>query len=66
MAVEDGAVMAFLDFGAKPEGLELRPLYTRVGTTSRGIGSALLKQFDTSLPAGTSYRIVVLSANQGA
>lgn len=66
VAVEDGRILAFLDFGTEPEGLELRRLYTRVGLTGRGIGSTLLKKLESSLPVGTRFRIVVLSANQRA
>jgi ribosomal protein S18 acetylase RimI-like enzyme len=64
VAVEDGTIVGFLDFGLEPEGLELRRLYTRVGLTSRGVGSALLEELESSIPAGTTYRIVVLSANE--
>ena len=64
VAVEDGQVVAFLDFGQEPEGLELRRLYTQVGDTSRGVGSALLGHFENALPPGTRYRIVVLAANE--
>jgi predicted N-acetyltransferase YhbS len=63
VAVDEGEVVAFLDAGEEPEGLELRRLYTKVGGTSRGVGSALLEHFEDGLPAGTRYRIVVLAGN---
>src|SRR3954469_3633698 len=53
VAVDDGSIVAFLDCGAEPEGWELRRLYTRVGLTSWGIGSALLADLESSLQVGT-------------
>jgi ribosomal protein S18 acetylase RimI-like enzyme len=64
VAAEDGEIVAFLDFGREPESLELRRLYTQPEGTSRGIGSALLSHLESSLAAGTRYRIVVLAANE--
>lgn len=66
VAVDDDDLVGFLDFGPEPEGAELRRLYTKVGGTSRGVGSSLLGHFESTLATGTRYRIVVLAANTRA
>lgn len=64
LIAEDGVALGgFLDFGQEPDGLELRRLYARTGGTGKGVGSALLKALEASLPMGASYRITVLDRN---
>lgn len=63
VADEDGVLQGFLDFAQEPDGLELRRLYARTGQTSRGVGAALLAFLEDAMPAGTTYRIVVVKGN---
>ncbi|HVE74034.1 MAG TPA: GNAT family N-acetyltransferase [Mycobacteriales bacterium] len=63
VAVEGETLVGFLDFAEEHDGLELRRLYTRVGMTSKGVGAALLRALEDTLPAGTRYRIVVVEGN---
>jgi GNAT superfamily N-acetyltransferase len=67
VAVGDGAepILGFLDFGTDDDGqLELRRLYTKVGQTSRGVGSLLLAELESHLAPGTSYRAIAHARNQ--
>lgn len=64
--VADGAdgLLGFLDFGADAEGLELRRLYVKVGTTGAGIGATLLRALEERLPARTRYRAIAHAKNE--
>ena len=66
VAVDDDALVGFLDFVAVDEGLELRRLYLAVGHAGRGVGVALLSTLEDQLPAGTAYRAVVHVENSRA
>jgi ribosomal protein S18 acetylase RimI-like enzyme len=66
VAEDSGVLRGFLDFAQEPDGLELRRLYARAGETGRGTGSTLLAALEDALPAGTSYRIVVIEGNTRA
>jgi GNAT superfamily N-acetyltransferase len=67
VAVERGALIGYLDFGQDDDGcLELRRLYAAVGSTSRGIGRALLQWLEAQLPEGVAYRAIVHARNHRA
>jgi len=67
VAVEGSAVVGYLDFGRDDDGsLELRRLYAAVGSTSRGIGTALWRWLEAQLPPGTGYRAIVHARNHRA
>jgi ribosomal protein S18 acetylase RimI-like enzyme len=67
VAVEGSSVVGYLDFGRDEDGaMELRRLYAAVGSTSRGIGAALLGWLERQLPVGTEYRAIVHARNERA
>jgi effector-binding domain-containing protein/GNAT superfamily N-acetyltransferase len=57
-------LLGFLDFGADAEGLELRRLYVKVGTTGAGIGTTLLRELEERLPPQTRYRAIAHAKNE--
>jgi GNAT superfamily N-acetyltransferase len=64
VAVEGHDVVGYLDFGRDDDAiLELRRLYAAVGSTSRGIGAALLQWLEERLPDATEYRAIVHARN---
>lgn len=67
VAVERSSLVGYLDFGRDDDGLlELRRLYAAVGSTSRGVGTALLRWLEEKLPRGTEYRAIVHARNHRA
>lgn len=66
VAEQGGVVTGFLHFDCEGREPELHRLYADPGKTGRGIGAALMQELHARLPIGSTYILMVLSANTGA